>query len=128
MGMLDYFEPEPDLLCPRCGRILDGWQGHDADNALFVWRQGVRHPIRQCVDEECRLTDNELARFTLPEEFTIETHCSCSTTFLIEAIGIVIDGQWTQTRLVRADEIEERYAHLPRSRRKAMRQWLLEQV
>ena len=128
MGMLDYFEPEPDLKCPRCDRVLSGWQGSDAENALFVWKQGVRHPTEQCVDEECRLADEQLLGFTLPEDFSIVTHCTCSTTFLLEAIGTALDGLWTQTRLVQPDEVETRYASLPSSRRKAMRQWLLERV
>lgn len=128
MGMFDYFEPEPELACPRCGRVLSGWQGKDGEDALFVWRQGVRHPVDQRVPEESRLDDAQLARFTLPEEFSIVTHCSCSTAFLIEAIGTAVDGLWRETRLVRPDEIEERYALLPRPQRKAMRRWLSEKV
>ena len=128
MGMLDYFEPEPELHCPRCGLVLSGWQGHDGDNALFVWRQGSRHPIDQCIDEDYRLSAEELTRFTLPSKFTIETLCTCSTRFLIEATGTSTNGLWSESKLVEPDEIENLYAHLPRSQRKAMRKWLLERV
>ncbi len=128
MGMLDYFEPEPDLRCPRCGRVLIGWQGKEAENALFVWKQGVRHPTTQWVDEDCRLSEEELTRFTLPEEFTMVTDCTCSTKFLLDAVGTSIDGLWSQSRLMEPHEIEKMYKNWPRGRRKALRQWLLDRV
>ncbi len=129
MSMIDYFEPVPELECPRCGKVLNDWQGKDAENALFVWKQGVLHPTKQCVDDEnSRLTAKELTRFTLPDEFTICTHCTCSTKFLIEAFGKSLDGIWHQTKLMQPEEIEKMYGHLPRTQRKVMRQWLQEKV
>ncbi len=129
MGMFDYYEPAPELACPRCGRALSGWQGKDTENALFVWKQSVRHPTEQCIeDEDIRLTAEDLVRFTLPEEFLIYTHCTCSTEFFLEAIGTTIDGVWIQTKLVQPDDIERMYSHMPRARRKAMRKWLLQRV
>jgi hypothetical protein len=123
--MFDYFDPVPELNCPRCGRVLSDWQGKDAEDALFLWRQGVLHPVMQCIDDEsCRLTAEDLIRFTLPDEFTIYTHCSCSTKYFIEAFGEILDGVWHQTRLMKPEEIEEMYGRLPRSERKSMRKWL----
>ena len=48
--------------------------------------------------------------------------------FLIEATGTSTNGLWSESKLVEPDEIENLYAHLPRSQRKAMRKWLLERV
>lgn len=128
MGMMDYYEPKPDIACPRCGRVLSGWQGKDADNALFVWQQGVCHPTGQCVEEDIRLTAEDLTQFTLPEKFAIYTHCTCSTKFFLEAAGTSVDGIWLQTRLMQPDDVEKFYPHLPRTQRKAMRKWLQERV
>ena len=128
MGMIDYYEPDPELACPRCGRGLSGWQGKDAENALFLWKQGARHPTMQCVDEDHRLSAEELTQFVLPEKFTIYTHCTCSTKFFLEAVGTSVDCIWLQTKLMQPDDIENIYAHLPRTQRKAMRQWLQERV
>jgi len=63
MGTIDYYEPDPELTGLRCRRILNGWQGKDAENALFIWKQGVRHPTMQCVDENLRLSAEELTQF-----------------------------------------------------------------
>ena len=128
MGMFDYYEPLPELVCPRCGQVLSGWQGGDSECALLVWRQGEKHPLAQQVPAECRLTDEDLKRFVLPEEFSICTHCTCSSRFLIEAIGQACEGLWIQTDLIQPADIEKRYAHLPRAQRQAMRQWLSEKV
>ncbi len=127
MGMFDYYEPDPDLNCPRCGQALDGWQGKDGDNALFVWKQNSPHPTEQCIDdEEIRLTKEDLLRFNLPEEFEFYTHCTCSTKFFLFALGSTFEGVWNHTHLVQSDEIDRLYPHLPRTQRKAMRKWLQE--
>ena len=128
MGMIDYYEPDPELACPRCDRVLSDWQGNEAENALFIWKQGVPHPTGQAVDEEVALLEKDLVQFNLPEEFTIYTHCTCSTKFLIEAVGKSVDGTWLQTKLIQPDDIEKVYAYLPRAKRKALRQWLQERV
>ncbi len=87
MRIFDYYELELDRSCPRCERVLSGRQVEDGENALFVWKQGVQQPIGQRVDKGVRLTVEQLARFRLPEVFSMATHCSCSTKLLIEAVN-----------------------------------------
>ena len=128
MGMIDYYEPEPRLACPRCGRVLSDWQGKEADNALFVWKQGVPCPTGKCIEEEFLLTADQLGRCTLPETFMIYTSCICSTKFLLEAVGTSIDGIWSRTELIQPDDVEKIYAHLPCAQREAIRLWLQERV
>jgi hypothetical protein len=71
MGMFDYYEPDPPIECPKCGRGLSGWQGKDTHPALFVWRQGVAAPIDQRVDAEVRALPEKLANFRVSSEFWI---------------------------------------------------------
>jgi len=52
MGMLDYYEPNPELICPRCDRALSDWQGKDGESALLVWKQAVRHTAGQDVPDD----------------------------------------------------------------------------
>ncbi len=60
---------------PFCDTELSRWQGKHGDNALSVWRQGERHPVGQRVDENARLSDDELLCFRLPERFGLGTAC-----------------------------------------------------
>jgi len=49
MGLIDYYEPDPPIECPKCGG-QSGWQGYDAHAACFVWLQGVAAPMEQRVE------------------------------------------------------------------------------
>ncbi len=103
MGMFDYYIPDPPLRCPVCGSALDDWQGKDGPNALMVWQQGVAAPIDQAIDdEEVRLEPHRLAKFRLPQIFSIYLWC-CGGRFDLEADCRTTDGIWSCTELVTAD-------------------------
>lgn len=51
MGMLDYYQPRPDLSCPVCDASNLEWQGKDGPCALFLWEQGHAAPINQLIEE-----------------------------------------------------------------------------
>lgn len=96
MGMFDWYEPIPVLACPVCGATLGGWQGSDADSALFVWRQGLSTPVEWRVDEELRIAA-ALAAAQLPPSFSIVTYDSEGHG--IVAVGAAPDGRWSTTTL-----------------------------
>ena len=100
MGMFDYYEPQPPIQCESCGRIVKEWQGKDGPNALFVWRQGFAAPVEQKVDEECKLSPQELAKWRLPPQFSIMpvgVNCrNCAR----EGIGRVENGVWTALEII----------------------------
>jgi len=122
MGMFDEYQPIPPLDCPACNAFLRGWQGKDGPCALFVWRQGVAAPIYQMIeDDDVRLTDEQLAEWRLPEEFTIYTTC-CSG-FFIEADCYCTDGVWTRTELLTAEHAVQR-KNERRGEFKARLRWL----
>ena len=123
MGMFDWYEPTPDLTCPHCGATLKEWQGKDGPCALFVWRQGERHPVDQRVDEEVRLPPDKMGRFELPPWFIIYSFC-CNQDFPVEAICEGTRGAWTTTRLAGPDDIETIHYLEPKARRQALRAWL----
>lgn len=121
MGMFDWYEPEPALNCPVCGKPLDHWQGKDGPCGLFVWRQGVPSPVEQRVDDECRLPADELKTVRLPQEFIIYTDC-CGGRLWVEAIGRCKQDTWADTEPVTGDRVKQR----PEERRgtfKARMKW-----
>lgn len=103
MGLFDYFIPDPAIACPKCSTgYLEDWQGKHEENCLFVWQQGVAHPIEQRVDEESRLSDEELSRLRLPLTPPIvayggECH-ACGYELPMNLYSIILtldDGIWT---------------------------------
>ncbi len=126
MGMFDYYQTAQAVACPRCGNELSGWQGKGGPCGLFLWREGVRHPVDQLVDADARLASDKLEDFALPEKFVIYTDC-CGGDFLIDALGSSADGVWQETRLLSAEDIDEVYRHEPKARRKARKKWLAAQ-
>jgi hypothetical protein len=104
MGMFDWYEPNPPLNCPVCDAKLDGWQSQDANCALFVFRQGERHPIYQDVPDEMKRT--LLGDVQLPEEFTIYTNC-CGNGFLVLAKCRALNGVWSETELITAQNVQQ---------------------
>lgn len=120
MGMFDYYEPEPPLSCPKCGNMLTGWQGKDGPSALFVWRQGHRHPVGQRAGEN---NVSDVTGFNLPARVSIYTYC-CGNDLSVDAIGDVFDGVWIHTRLVEGDEVDAFYSHEPKAKRQARKRWL----
>jgi hypothetical protein len=76
VGFFDWYELQEPRTCALCGDPLDGeWQGKDGPCALFVWRQGLKHPVDQKVDDEVALTIEDRDTRTLPSEFAIYTFC-----------------------------------------------------
>ena len=99
MSMFDWYQPATQLTCPQCGTKLREWQGKDGPCGLFVWREGVRHPADQLIDdEEVRLPTEELSRFTLPSSFEIYSH-DCPNHRPIDAVCATEDGIWSSTQV-----------------------------
>src|SRR4051794_36684472 len=73
--MFDYYRPDPPVLCPWCGELVEWWQGKAGPNALLVWQQGQPHPVAQQVDEDARMDPARYAEFTLPDQFSILGVC-----------------------------------------------------
>ena len=101
MSLFDYYLPEPSLRCPACNADLDNWRGIDGPSALFVWKQGVRHPVDQLGDGAGK-RGGALESALLPVAFRIHTSC-CSSRFPVEAIGRAPNGTWNSTELITAD-------------------------
>jgi hypothetical protein len=97
MGMFDWYQPYPPLSCPVCGIELKEWQGKEGPCALFVWRQGTAGPVDQLVEAECRLSDDRLMGWRLPETFFIYSY-DCER-HMVLATGNCTQGTWTSTRI-----------------------------
>ncbi|MBK8257874.1 MAG: hypothetical protein IPK82_35050 [Polyangiaceae bacterium] len=96
MGMFDWYEPQPTLMCRKCGAPLGRWQGKDGACALWVWRQGVVAPIDQEVDEECQAWLEVRTAERLPERFEIYTTCDHCDQW-VDATGFCERGVWVTT-------------------------------
>ena len=68
-------------------------QGRAGPNLLLKWRQGDRHPVAHSVDEDVRMSPDELARFELPQEFTFSAWCE--NDHVMEVEGRCNDGVWS---------------------------------
>jgi hypothetical protein len=95
--MFDTYEPEPPLPCPVCGGASLGWQGKDGPCALFLWRQGHRHPVDQPIDEDARIDPQRYAEFTLPQTFALLGWCAQDHQY--GATGHAPEGTWTTTTM-----------------------------
>lgn len=72
MSLYDEFIPNPEIKCPKCSGTVRGWQGKpETGCALFVWKQGAKHPIGQSCDDDFKISQKELEAFTLPSQFSI---------------------------------------------------------
>jgi hypothetical protein len=104
MGMFDWYEPNPPLDCPVCGKTLSQyWQGKDANCFMFIWHQGERHPINQDVPDEMKWS---LEHVQLPEEFVIYNNC-CGKGNFVYAKCRAPNGVWTETELVTAQNASQ---------------------
>lgn len=106
MGMFDYYKPAPDLHCPTCKSVLIGWQGKDANCALFVWQPGIAFPIEQEAFD-CNIDEEKRIKFHLPENFEIYTDCEKCTDCWITATCKTENGVWTESKF-------EKFPKLPR--------------
>jgi len=107
MGFFDWYEPVPALHCPVCASPLSGWQGKSGPCALFVWRQGERHPVDQLADS-MNIDEGERRDVELPQNFEIYTPC-CGGHFFVEARCACVDGVWSVTELVTAENLRGKY-------------------
>src|SRR5258706_14325480 len=102
MGMFDYYEPDPQISCPKCGVILIEWQGKAGPNGLFVWHQGKLAPVDQRVDDDLKVPQARLTSFRLPEEFEFYSDdCRLHT---VLARGKTLNGLWSQTKIIEVDK------------------------
>jgi hypothetical protein len=97
VGMFDYYEPDPPLTCLWCGEPVIECQGKDGPNALFVWRQGHRHPVRQAVDEDARIEASRYSDFVLPDRFSVSAFCTAHHVMHVDC-GCT-EGVWTEVSL-----------------------------
>jgi len=96
MGMFDWYQPAGELNCPVCGQPLREWQGKDDACALFIWREGVKHPVDQQVSDDIRWSDEELLQFALPPTFEIYSY-DCPNHQPIDAVCTTEDETWSST-------------------------------
>ena len=95
--MFDWYEPCPPIQCPLCGEDLEGWQGKDGENWLFVYRQGHSHAVQiKGADETF---NGELRDIPVPRgPFGLYTECSRG--HWVNAVGETDDeGVWTRTQV-----------------------------
>jgi hypothetical protein len=93
--MFDWYEPLGEPRCPWCGTRLPEWQGKDAFNSLFVYREGEREPVLQRVDDDMRSAKEDLFRFALQRNVEIYSYdCDHAP---VSAIALVRDRVWTET-------------------------------
>jgi hypothetical protein len=96
VGMLDWYVPVPALACPVCESPVSEWQGSDADNVLYVWRQGEAAPIGWRIDEEIEVPGaRDAAR--LPRHFSIFAWDEAGHE--IVAKGDAPGGIWASTQI-----------------------------
>jgi hypothetical protein len=108
MGMFDWYNPEPSLNCPTCGKQLSDWQGKDAACLLFVWQQGFANPIEHKGDgEDFQVSDSDLKDWKLPNQFSFYSY-DCDCPYPVEAIGRTENEIWTSTELITAENAEQR--------------------
>jgi hypothetical protein len=97
VSMFDWYQPAGDLSSPLCGKPLSEWQGKDGPCGLFVWREGVKHPVDQAIDDpEVRLPSEAWDQFTLPPQFAVYSH-DCPDHQPVDAICRTRDGVWSST-------------------------------
>ena len=129
MGLFDWYEPTPAVLCPVCGQTLEGWQGKDSENGLFLWRQGHASPVDQLVDDDCRIDLTIRETLRLPQSFTIYTDgCACQRR--IEAMCTCVGNVWSRTELVTAENariVETESPHQFRARVADLHRWMSRQ-
>ena len=98
MGMFDYYRPSEELRCLECGEMLEIWQSKENDCALLIWEQGKRFPVDQQADDDCKLSAEDLKKFSLPKTFDI--YCfDCERHKPIFAKCTVENGVWVNTKL-----------------------------
>lgn len=113
MGMFDWYRPKGIQRCPRCDVELKHWQSKDGPCGLLVWEQGQLAPVDQAVDEECRLEDDQLFEFRLPEQFEIYSY-DCDKHGPAFAKCDCENGMWTKMEIT-MEQISHRGDALRRS-------------
>jgi len=103
MGFFDYYEPVPDLVCPICKNVLEGWQGKHGACGLFVWRQEIAYPIAQ-EGGEFNIDETARKKFRLPEEFEFYTGCENCPDYWIICECKTEDGVWENVENIRLEK------------------------
>jgi hypothetical protein len=123
MGMFDWYEPEPPICCPVCGKALTEWQGKDGPRLLFVWRQGFAAPVEHRGDgEDFQVSDTDLQHWRLPSEFDFYSY-DCECPYPVEAIGRTENEVWTLVEVITAENASQRKEER-RGEFKARLKWL----
>ena len=98
MGMFDTYEPRHAFSCPVCGTSHREWQGKDGPCGLFVFREGITGAVAQPIDDDYRLSPDQIAAQRLPDEFTIYAYdCGCSYPTLLRCLAS--SGAWQSSEL-----------------------------
>ena len=106
MGMFDWYKPKERTCCPVCKEVLEEWQGKDGDNALFVWQEGIAHPIDQRVDEDWAISKEDYVKFRLPKEFSIYTN-ECNCPCFVVADCSTSEGIWNKTVIIDSTNVKQ---------------------
>ena len=86
--------------------VLEEWQGKDGDNALFVWQEGIAHPIDQRVDEDWAIPKEDYVKFRLPKEFSIYTN-ECNCPCFVVADCSTSEGIWNKTVIIDSTNVKQ---------------------
>jgi Dehydratase family len=73
-----------------------GWQGKYGPNGLFVWAEGVSHPVDHDVSEDVYVDEAAREKLALPAHFVIYSY-DCSQHYPIEADCYASEGVWIRT-------------------------------
>jgi hypothetical protein len=93
MGFYDTFHPT-NLACPFCGTMLADCQGKPEGCRLYIWREGLRHPIAQTTGAGHQ--DRRLGHLVLDRDVEIYGDCPGCKRWL-EAVAVVRDQIWCDT-------------------------------
>ena len=101
MSMFDWYRPSGELHCPVCNTPLAEWQGKDSVCGLFIWQEGLKHPVNQAIsDPDIRIDPVDYDGFTLPPEFVIYSY-DCPDHEPILAYCTTNEQQtWTETLIM----------------------------
>jgi hypothetical protein len=92
--MFDWYEPVPDIKCPKCQEILKGWQGKSGPCELAKFKQYEAAQVLDVLHDEYGHPEHPQ---TLPRTFRIYTEC-CNHHWT-EAEGTASCGVWIKTEV-----------------------------
>jgi hypothetical protein len=96
MGLYDTYCPNISYKCQNCASSIDGYQGKDGPNGLFLFKEGFDGAFDQTMDQEFKISKDKLAKIKLPNRFEIYTFCD-KCNFMNSFVGTAVNGKWVST-------------------------------